>query len=471
MIEVRRGEFAVAVLGASTPRLEALVESLEGEGFSVHRYLQASALEEDLGVRPAHAVLFDFVEMEPHILTWSESLKRRAPEMRKIALVPLDKRLAGIHSKQLGIISHYILTPWLADDEVFSLLDQVFRDFSFQFENEQLKELLAEQESSDATKPTELSGAAALPGLDFLEPTPEAPNEAEILREFCEELLLCQTTEHVMDRFVAYAAGESGLIFRVWEQRGDIIPTSSRGIPVPQVRELKLHVPTEEWRDGGPERALRLLLTEKLNWSHPYVRTLDLEGRIVALYASPTGPVLDSLWSVFAATVRWLERFEELRKKTLRDAETDFWSSDQFRDLLHAEISRSRRLGMPTSLVLLELDQPAKPMAPIARLLRRTSRVNDVLVRLRGSQLAVILPHTPISGALIKAERFRRIVEAVGNGQTIRAGVSEYPLCASDEESLLTSADAALESLRGWGGNRVCRANAAVDLDSPMVAP
>src|SRR5210317_1466470 len=60
---------------------------------------------------------------------------------------------------------------------------------------------------------------------------------------------------------------------------------------------------------------------------------------------------------------RWLEEIENLRRHidelnelVLRDALTGLYNYRHFENILQAEMDRSKRIGIPTSLVMIDLD-------------------------------------------------------------------------------------------------------------------
>jgi diguanylate cyclase (GGDEF)-like protein len=159
------------------------------------------------------------------------------------------------------------------------------------------------------------------------------------------------------------------------------------------------------------------------------------------------------------------------------DSATGIFNRRHFSKLIDEEIARSRRLLLPVSLIFINVDrirlfnekigakQADAVLKIIALIFKRTARVNDAVARLGGDEFAFLLPHTPSSGATLKAERLRRIIEStkfplLENSQlgpvTVSLGVSEYPSLCSDSESLLRSADEAMQQVKVAGGNKVC---------------
>ncbi len=103
----------------------------------------------------------------------------------------------------------------------------------------------------------------------------------------------------------------------------------------------------------------------------------------------------------------------------------------------------------------------------MARIFEKHSRVNDIIGRTGNDEFGIILPHTGKQGALIKAERLRRIIESADFSRvlstfpslTVSLGVAEYPTMVRDAEELVQAADEALFQVRREG-NKTCVAKA-----------
>lgn len=109
-----------------------------------------------------------------------------------------------------------------------------------------------------------------------------------------------------------------------------------------------------------------------------------------------------------------------------------------------------------------------------AILLNNAARARDVVARIGGEEMAVIMPEVDLPGAMVVAERMRSAVAAVAIPQgakaaypvvTISVGVTATrdPACVSVEE-LASGADRALYRAKNFGRNRV------VELGEPIAA-
>lgn len=142
---------------------------------------------------------------------------------------------------------------------------------------------------------------------------------------------------------------------------------------------------------------------------------------------------------------------------------------------LRFETARAKRFRAPLSAVMIDLDHFKRindehghaagdlVLAGVGRLLRESVRVIDVAGRYGGEELCVILPNTPIEGAMKFAESLRAKIAAQqhDNGKrvvpvTASLGVASFDhLQMADAEALLRQADAALYRAKHGGRNRV----------------
>ncbi|HEX8404811.1 MAG TPA: sensor domain-containing diguanylate cyclase [Duganella sp.] len=148
---------------------------------------------------------------------------------------------------------------------------------------------------------------------------------------------------------------------------------------------------------------------------------------------------------------------------------------------LRFETARAKRFRTPLSVVMIDLDHFKRVndghghavgdqvLADVGRLLRESVRVIDVAGRYGGEELCVILPNTPLDGALTFAETLRAKIAAQPHHAgacalqvTASLGVGSFDhLEIADAESVLRQADAALYRAKDAGRNRVEGAPAA----------
>jgi diguanylate cyclase len=137
-----------------------------------------------------------------------------------------------------------------------------------------------------------------------------------------------------------------------------------------------------------------------------------------------------------------------------------------------AEFQRCRRIGHPSSLVMIDIDhfksindKHGHPVGDavirsVARILRSTLRLHDVPGRYGGDEFGIVLPGSPLDGAEVLAERMRaRIESAVLESRTgVRAtaslGVAAFNPTDADQVDWIARADRALYRAKESGRNR-----------------
>jgi diguanylate cyclase (GGDEF)-like protein len=183
-----------------------------------------------------------------------------------------------------------------------------------------------------------------------------------------------------------------------------------------------------------------------------------------------------------AVSIENVDLHETVRLQAVTDELTGLYNRNHFHDTLDSEIERSRRFGTDVGVVMLDIDdfkqvndtyghpQGDIVLVEVGRVLRELSRDIDEPARYGGEELAVILPQTDLNGAELLAERMRtaiadlQIKRTDGDGAlhvTASFGVASLPACASDRESLIAEADAALYRAKRAGKNRVMRGEPA----------
>jgi diguanylate cyclase (GGDEF)-like protein len=139
------------------------------------------------------------------------------------------------------------------------------------------------------------------------------------------------------------------------------------------------------------------------------------------------------------------------------------------------ELGRAQRHNRTLSLLMIDLDflkevndrfgHPSGDtvIRSVAETIRSSCREIDFASRYGGEEFTVILPETPLPGAVQVAERIREKIAALqfpGIGSvTASIGVSNYPLNALSKEDLIRIADQALYVAKNSGRNQVSSFN------------
>lgn len=210
--------------------------------------------------------------------------------------------------------------------------------------------------------------------------------------------------------------------------------------------------------DAGGERLALLLLGPRIN-GKPYGRP---ERELASTLALAAGIALQNA-----------ELVERLHSAATTDGLTGLLNRRAVEERLEAEISRSVRHHVRTTIALIDLDRfkvindslghaaGDRYLVHVGDLLRHHIRALDVAARLGGDEFLIILPMTSADEARIFANRFRNGLEQFNIshpefGQvTASIGLAEAPQDGASLAALLAAADRALYRAKGLGRNLV----------------
>ena len=204
---------------------------------------------------------------------------------------------------------------------------------------------------------------------------------------------------------------------------------------------------------------------------------------LIYVRSSKLGPVLSEanirffevLASTAANALRNAQLFEEVEHRARTDFLTGLPNHRFFQSTLTAELTRAQRHNHPLSLLIIDLDflkevndrfgHPSGDLVirTIGETIRSSCREIDFAARYGGEEFTVILPETPLAGAIQVADRIRERIAAeqfprIGS-VTASVGVSNYPVNALSKEDLIRVADQALYVAKNGGRDRVAYFN------------
>ena len=181
-----------------------------------------------------------------------------------------------------------------------------------------------------------------------------------------------------------------------------------------------------------------------------------------------------------------------LEQLAIRDGLTGLYNHRHFQERLEQEIAASLRHGHPLSLMFGDVDyfktyndnngHPAgdELLRRVARIMQESTRGEEMLARYGGEEFVLLLPSTPIQGALTVAERLR---ESIANEDfpgsktqpsgkvTVSLGVASCPRHGKSAKDLLSAADQAVYRAKVGGRNRVVSAEEQAAAPAGAAAP
>ncbi|MGD0731311.1 MAG: diguanylate cyclase [Terracidiphilus sp.] len=163
---------------------------------------------------------------------------------------------------------------------------------------------------------------------------------------------------------------------------------------------------------------------------------------------------------------------EQMRHYAEHDDLTGLWNHRIIIDRLRQEVDRSRRHGVPLSVILVDLDHfkqvndtyghPAGDLVlkEISAIFQRSVRSYDWVGRYGGEEFLLILPGSNFLSARIRAEQFRVAVETarILDGKTTIPITASFGVASgfpSDYEAMIHTTDTALYKAKANGRNCV----------------
>lgn len=154
-------------------------------------------------------------------------------------------------------------------------------------------------------------------------------------------------------------------------------------------------------------------------------------------------------------------RYEGLGRGPTRDALTGLFNRGFFADVLPLEMTRCGRLGLPTSLLIADIDffksvndrhghpEGDRVLKAVAEALRATLRAGDAPCRIGGEEFGVVLPRASRDAGRQLATRIRRelsdrlfeVEPPLAAIPTLTIGIATYPDEVSTAEELIRLAD------------------------------
>jgi diguanylate cyclase (GGDEF)-like protein len=186
------------------------------------------------------------------------------------------------------------------------------------------------------------------------------------------------------------------------------------------------------------------------------------------------GRLLESLVVLASLAIENAKLYRETQDLAVTDGLTKLLLRRVLLEKLEQELLRAKEKEAPLSLVLLVIDHfksvndtyghPAGDavLREVAARVKRSVRDVDVCGRYGGEEFMVLLPQTPLEGALLVAERIREAVKAKpfelrGDERqiTVSLGVAVYPVHSDHGRALIQAADDALYKSKENGRDRV----------------
>lgn len=198
--------------------------------------------------------------------------------------------------------------------------------------------------------------------------------------------------------------------------------------------------------------------------------------------------LLEHLLCALVYPLRNALTYKAVVEEARRDPLTGVYNRGVMETVLAREVGLAHRHRSPFSAVFLDIDRfkaindcyghavGDEAIRAFVRCVEKTIRTTDILSRYGGDEFLVLLNNTPLDGAVLLAERIRKVVEEEGRlGHTapdlrLSTSIGVAALQPGESaESLVARADAALNLAKQQGRNCV-RADCSIISDSELAS-
>jgi diguanylate cyclase (GGDEF)-like protein len=468
-----RKEFSVYVIDPASSQAQSLSETVKSAGYGEVSFFPT--FESALAMAsqsPPHLVLVDLEKSESTAESFLIDLQGISAEILVILMISSRQVLTALQLVGRNLAYDSVVRPTTSTLEIIQKLDRGADRLYFQFESEQLREF------------------HGVPDV----PSSAAPSDSPVIAEFLSKIAktkeLDQTVQYFMEG-MSKSLGETPILyFKFVASHLSLLVAQALWLPIDKIRGVGIDLKKENpqlidgWlSEPSHMEPLKQLVSQVFRREKFTAFSHQGDGETLGLFVildqvNLDGPI-DLLRQVFNLAYDRNLKLKEKHALDTQDQVTGLFNRRHFSVKLDEEISRARRIFMPVSLITIDLDgfkslnekvgfrQADAVLRMIATVLKRTTRLSDILARIGPDEIVVLLPHTGHMGAATKAERVRKmiestrfpLIESLGTGPlTVSCGVSEYPSFCNDAESLLRTADEALAQVKQRGGNKVCLA-------------
>jgi diguanylate cyclase (GGDEF)-like protein len=443
--EIKKFEFdksrvRVLVVDDEPSIREMISIALKEDGWFVETAENGKVAFEKLAASPFHVVMTDINMPEMSGIELLQAVKKRAPHTEVLIMTSNASLETAVQAIKSGAYD-YLNKPFDDIAIVPKKMTQV------------AEKILLRQQNAELMK--RLKGATLNLKLLF-EATRELNGilELEALRS-CVLLELPKLQQKLNAQAAWYERSESG-----WK-RVALTPDSST---LPEIVE-------------GDDLEATFLSRQDIALN---VVRLEYEGACsdILVFDSVSDALPDLLMQEVRTTYEKVRMHARWVSLANRDGLTMLYNHRYFQERLRQELSQAKRQESSLSIVLLDVDhfkkyndQNGHPagdelLRQLSRLLANEvgNRESDILARYGGEEFILMLPFTPLEGALIKA---KRIQEAVAGHSFLHAekqplgcvsvsiGVASYPSNALEAAELIEKADQALYAAKSAGRNQV----------------
>lgn len=451
---------------------------LSQAGYDAYFFQDVQTLEERIKENAPHFIVFATSALQGALSDFVEKVHGINDEIKFIAVTSIS---------QFDILAQYNAHGFVdvISDEAAALesrivwsVDRAAEKLFLTYQNEQIFDEL--QDTKNAKEEIHKAAVSAMKKAEEKPPVVQISTRIGDYRSAAsKEDLIQKYLNHIPQQVLC-------VFFKFLPSVRSFVATHAVGVPASDIQGVGVQLESADMKDLGAQLAMGLLpprfnemLVEAFHLNPPKALPLyahhSMEG--IFVYSGHISKEESALLSEEFTLMSVCYTNFALEKKVdtleVQDFVTELYNRNYYQKIVADEVSRSRRVKQPISVVKVALDDfyeietslgeavRDELLKSVATVIVKTSRTNDVTCRTAANEMAMVLPHCSKKGAALRAERLRRIIEGTSfmdNGMkvSVSLGISEYPSLCDSAKSLDESASKALLHITDKGGNKIC---------------
>jgi diguanylate cyclase (GGDEF)-like protein len=204
------------------------------------------------------------------------------------------------------------------------------------------------------------------------------------------------------------------------------------------------------------------------------IGVIELLNKVSGVFTGEDQALIEMMLNPLSVAIRTVDMFENAERLTITDDLTKLYNYRYLMKYLEADVKRCLRYKKKVSLLFIDVDGfkrindtfghlvGSQALAEMGQVFRKIVRETDVVGRYGGDEFVIVLPETPLNGAMVIAERIRKKVEEcefVAQNLSIRLtvslGVANCPKHTLTAEGLIKKADAAMYRAKELSKNSI----------------
>ena len=479
-IREHASKFCVLVLATDADWGAEAKSAISQAGYENYLVTDKTDLVERLESKNPHVIVFSISELEVSLNQFIENILNQNPETHFVALGLSSQFASFIDFLEHGIGEFVSFEKENLGLKISTSVDRLCEKIYYIYQNEQL---LSDLKSGPEVLTPEIKTV----------PIISQPLEIPPLSSRIVAYQSASSREDLIQKFFEYCHIQPIYHFRFLSSVLSFVSTQAMGVHPQEIQGVGCQIEGLALRDLSTQLSLGVIpvpilqmAQQTLKLKNPQLLPLYVSSQLegILIFSADLDLVkkenLMNEFSLFALAFSYFDLQKKIELLEVQDPATEVFNRKYYDIKLIEEVERALRIKQAVSVMKISIDDFFEIeqvlgdsahdllLKKVANLILKSSRTNDCVARSAQNEFSVLMPHCHRQGALLRAERVRRIVEnsmtaESGIKVSVSIGISEYPTLSGSAAAMEESAAKALHHIASRGGNKICLSKAPID--------